>query len=256
MKVIIAKNYDEMSNAAADIIKDLVNSQPNCILGLATGSTPIGMYKKLIDYNSNKSVDFSKVTTFNLDEYLGLPGTHPQSYRYFMNNNFFNHININKNHTHVPNGIAEDINAECLSYDTKISEAGGIDLQVLGIGNNGHIGFNEPSDTLHVGTHVTKLKGDTITANSRFFCSIADVPSSAVTMGVGGIMKARQILLLASGSSKAEIICKLVNGKINTQIPASLIQIHSNVTVIIDEAAGALLIKKNRQLGCLLSWAE
>lgn len=255
MKVIIAKDYDEMSKAAADIIKDLVNSTPNCILGLATGSTPIGMYKKLIEYNNRKMVDFSKVTTFNLDEYLGLAGSHPQSYRYFMDDNFFNHININKNNTCVPNGTAENINEECTSYDRKISEAGGIDLQVLGIGNNGHIGFNEPSDTLHVGTHATKLKKDTIIANSRFFNCIEEVPTAAVTMGIGGIMKARQILLLASGNSKAEIISKLVNGKIDTQIPASLLQIHSNVIIIVDEAAGSLLPKKSN-IDCPLCKAQ
>ncbi|WP_163194321.1 glucosamine-6-phosphate deaminase [Clostridium thermarum] len=256
MKVIIAKNYAEMSKAAADIIRDLVNSKPNTVLGLATGSTPIGMYKQLIEYYREKSVDFSQVATFNLDEYLGLPGTHPQSYRYFMDNNFFNHINIKKHNTHVPSGIAQDIEAECLSYDKAIAEEGGIDLQVLGIGNNGHIGFNEPSDTLHVNTHVTRLKQDTIMANSRFFNSIEEVPTSAVTMGIGGIMKARQILLLASGPAKAEIISKLVNGKINTHIPASLIQVHPNVTVIIDEEAASLLLKKTNQIDCPLSWAE
>lgn len=255
MKVIIAKNYDEMSAAAAQIIKDLVNLKPNCILGLATGSTPVGMYKHLIEYNMNNQVDFSKVTTFNLDEYLGLHGSHPQSYRYFMDSNFFNHVNIDKSNTFVPNGIAENIDEECLSYDRRISEAGGIDLQVLGIGNNGHIGFNEPSDTLYVGTHAAKLKEDTIAANSRFFNSIEEVPTSALTMGVGGIMKARQIILLASGTAKAEIIGNLVNGKINTHIPASLLQIHSNVTVIVDEAAGAQLLKKSTEIDCPLCWA-
>lgn len=256
MKVIIAKDYYEMSKAAADITKDLLTSKPNSILGLATGSTPVGMYKKLIEYNKGNIINFSEVTTFNLDEYLGLAGTHPQSYRYFMDYNFFNHININKYNTYVPNGTTDNIDNECLSYDRRISEAGGIDLQVLGIGTNGHIGFNEPSDTLHVGTHATKLKQDTITANSRFFSSIEEVPIAAITMGIGGIMKAKKILLLASGEAKAEIICKLVNGKIDTHVPASLLQVHSNVTVIIDEAAGHLLLKKSNKTDSPLCWAQ
>lgn len=244
MKVIIANNYDEVSKIAANEIVDLVNSKPDCILGLATGSTPIGMYKELINYNKDKHVDFSKVKTFNLDEYLGLQGNHPESYRYFMDNNLFNHININKANTYVPSGISEDVQKECIDYDRKISEAGGIDLQVLGIGNNGHIGFNEPSTSLNIGTHVTELTQSTIEANSRFFSNINEVPTKAITMGLGSIMKSKSILLLANGISKADIISKLVDGKIDTLVPASLLQVHQNVTVIVDKLAGAFIMKK------------
>lgn len=244
MKVIIAENYEDVSRISAEIIAELVNSKPDCILGLATGSTPIGTYQKLIEYNKKKEVDFSKVTTFNLDEYLGLNGNHPQSYRYFMDNNLFNHININKARTFVPNGVAADIQRECEEYDMHIKEAGGIDLQVLGIGNNGHIGFNEPSDSLNIGTHVTELTPNTIEVNSRFFNNIDEVPTKAITMGLGSIMKSKHILLLASGSAKADIIAKLIDGKIDTLIPASLLQVHQNVTVVVDKAAGALLLDK------------
>lgn len=245
MNIIISKDYDEMSKIAADMLVDLVNSKPNCVLGFATGSTPIGMYKKLIEYNKEKIIDFSNVTTFNLDEYLGLSGSHPQSYRYFMDNNLFNHININKDKTHVPNGICTDFNKEGDKYDKKILKSGGIDLQILGIGNNGHIGFNEPSDQLIMGTHVSNLSENTIKANSRFFNSIDEVPTQAITMGLGSIMKAKRIILLANGDSKANIVEKIVNNKIDTQIPASLLQVHPNITIIVDRAAGKFILNKN-----------
>lgn len=241
MNIIIAKNYEEMSHLAGELIIDNINSNPNCILGFATGSTPLGLYKALINYCETDKVDFSHSTSFNLDEYLGLESNHPQSYRYFMDNNLFNHINIKKENTHVPNGMAENVEEECINYDNKIEASGGIDIQVLGVGNNGHIGFNEPSDALLVGTHVTELSQDTIEANSRFFNNIEEVPSKAITMGLGSIMKSKQIILLASGASKASIISRLVDGKIDTQLPASLLQVHQNVTLIVDEAAGSLL---------------
>jgi glucosamine-6-phosphate deaminase len=246
MNVLIADNYEEVSKISAEIIAELVRTKPNCVLGLATGSTPIGMYEKLIEFYKEKNVDFSKVTTFNLDEYLGLPGSHSQSYRFFMNNKLFNHINIDINNTFVPNGIANDIQEVCEKYDQMILDAGGIDLQVLGIGNNGHIGFNEPSDALNIGTHVTNLTKSTIEINSRFFNSINEVPTKAITMGLGSIMKAKHIVLIASGSSKADIIGKLVNGKIDTLIPASLLQVHQNVTVIVDKDAGARIINNSK----------
>ena len=239
MKVIITKNYDEMSEKGANLIVDTISAKPGCVLGLATGSTPIGMYQKLVNYYNQNKVDFSRVATFNLDEYKGLSGNHVQSYRYFMDNNLFNHININKTNTHVPDGTAENVEEECKKYDSIIFQSGGIDLQVLGIGNNGHIGFNEPSDTLTAGTHVTSLTIETIHANARFFQSIDEVPTEAITMGLGGIMKSRKILLLASGGSKANIIKELIDGKINTKIPASLLQVHPDVTIIVDEAAAA-----------------
>lgn len=241
MKVIIAKSYDEMSKIAAKEIAKLLYVKPDAVLGLATGSTPEGVYKELIDLNKLNRVDFSKVTSYNLDEYKGLKGNHPQSYRYFMDTKLFNHININKDRTHVPNGIAVDFEKECKEYDEAIENAGGIDLQLLGIGGNGHIGFNEPSDFLNLNTHVTDLTEDTIKANSRFFEHIDEVPTQAVTMGLGSIMKAKKIILLASGEKKAEIIAKLVEDKISTRVPASMLQVHPNVLVIVDEEAAALL---------------
>jgi glucosamine-6-phosphate deaminase len=244
MRIIIVKDYDELSKLAAEEIASLIKEKPNCVLGLATGSSPVGMYKELIQLNKEGRADFSKVTTINLDEYRGLAGENPQSYRYFMNTNLFNHINIDKNNTFVPNGMTEDITKECRSYDERIQRLGGIDLQVLGIGNNGHIGFNEPSDYLNLGTHLTDLSKDTIDANSRFFETIEEVPTQAITMGLGGIMRAKKVLLLANGEKKADIIGKLVEGKISTSIPASILQVHSNVLIIVDEAAGAHL-KKN-----------
>ena len=241
MRVIIAKNYEEMSKIAAKEIAKLLYVKPDAVLGLATGSTPEGVYKELVELNKQNKIDFSKATSFNLDEYRGLKGDHPQSYRYFMNSNLFDHVNIDKSKTRVPNGIAEDIEKECREYDEAIENAGGIDLQLLGIGRNGHIGFNEPSDYLNLNTHLTDLTEDTIKANSRFFDSIEEVPTEAVTMGLGSIMKAKKIILLASGEKKAEIIAKLVEDKISTRVPASMLQVHHNVLVIIDEEAASLL---------------
>jgi glucosamine-6-phosphate deaminase len=241
MELIIAKNYEEMSKIAAKEIAKLVYVKPDAILGLATGSTPEGVYKELIELNKESRIDFSKVTSFNLDEYKGLSGDHPQSYRYFMDTKLFNHINIDKANTHVLGGVTEDIEKECEEYDSAIEAAGGIDLQLLGIGGNGHIGFNEPSDYLNMNTHLTKLTEDTIEANSRFFNNIEEVPTEAITMGLGSIMKAKKIILLASGEKKAEIIAKLVQEKISTKIPASLLQVHPDVLVIVDQAAASRL---------------
>lgn len=243
MKIIVTKSYEEMSKLGAEEIVKLISFKSDCVLGLATGSTPQGMYKELISlYKANK-VDFSGVTSVNLDEYIGLKADNPQSYKYFMENNLFNHVNINKKNTFIPNGTAIDMEKECRLYDERIEELGGIDLQILGIGQNGHIGFNEPSDFLSLSTHVTNLSKDTIEANSRFFQSINDVPTQAITMGLGSIMKAKKILLLASGENKAEIISKLAEGIISTTVPASLLQVHRNVLIIVDEKAAALLKK-------------
>lgn len=241
MRVIIAKNYEEMSKIAAKEIAKLLYVKPEAVLGLATGSTPEGVYKELIELNKQNRADFSKVTSYNLDEYKGLKGDHPQSYRYFMNVNLFDHVNIDKNKTHVPKGISEDYEKDCKEYDEAIENAGGIDLQLLGIGRNGHIGFNEPSDFLNLNTHVTDLTEDTIKVNSRFFEHIDEVPTQAITMGLGSIMKSKKIILLASGEKKAEIISKLVEEKISTRIPASMLQVHPNVLVIVDEEAASLL---------------
>jgi glucosamine-6-phosphate deaminase len=241
MKVIVAKNYEEMSKIAAKEIAKLLYVKPEAVLGLATGSTPEGVYKELIELNKLNRADFSKVTSYNLDEYKGLKGDHQQSYRYFMDTNLFNHVNIDKSRTHVPSGITEDYDKECREYDEAIENAGGIDLQLLGIGTNGHIGFNEPSDFLNLNTHVTELTEDTIKANSRFFDSIEEVPTEAITMGLGSIMKAKKIILLASGLKKAEIIAKLVEDKISTRVPASMLQVHQNVLVVVDQEAGSML---------------
>ncbi|NLL29868.1 MAG: glucosamine-6-phosphate deaminase [Clostridiales bacterium] len=243
MKVIITKNYDELSKKAAEVIAETVKNKPNAVLGLATGSSPVGLYKELIKIYNEGKLDFSKVTTVNLDEYLGLSGEHPQSYRYFMNENLFNHVNIDKNNTYVPNGLAENAEEEGKRYDAKIDELGGTDLQLLGIGNNGHIAFNEPAEELVFGTHLTDLTEETIKANSRFFDSIEDVPTKAFSMGIGGIMKAKKILLVASGEDKAEAVKGMIEGNITTMLPGSLLQLHHDVTVIVDEAAGKLLRK-------------
>ncbi|MDR3595998.1 glucosamine-6-phosphate deaminase [Clostridium sp.] len=235
MELLVVKNYEEMSEVAAKIFKDIVNEKTNAILGLATGSTPIGLYKKLIEMNKNGEIDFSNVKTVNLDEYVGLGEEDTQSYRYFMNENLFNHINVDKTNTFVPNGLARDLNEEAKNYDKKIDELGGIDIQVLGIGGNGHIAFNEPNDFLIEGTHVTNLAQSTIEANSRFFDSKDEVPTRALSMGIGQIMKSKKILLLAKGKDKAEAVKGLLNGNITTHNPASVLQMHNDVIVIIDE---------------------
>ena len=242
MKLIIVENYEEISKLAAINIKDVIDKNPNAILGLATGSTPLGTYKELIKMNKANEIDFSKVTTVNLDEYIGLSEKDTQSYRYFMNENLFNNINIKKENTFIPNGLAKDIQEETNNYDKKIDELGGIDIQILGIGTNGHIAFNEPSDFLISGTHLTNLTQSTINANSRFFNSINEVPKTAITMGLGQIMKSKKILLLAHGENKAEVIKEVLSGKITTKNPATMLQMHKDVTVIIDKTIGSLII--------------
>lgn len=241
MKLIVVKNYDEMSKTAADIMAQQIKEKDNSILGLATGGTPEGMYKELIRMNKAGEVDFSKITTVNLDEYVGLAGDHEQSYRFFMNSHLFDHINIDKTRTFVPSGMAEDINEEGRNYDKMIDELGGTDIQLLGVGNNGHIAFNEPDSHLVAGTHLTGLTESTIQANSRYFDSIDEVPKTAITMGLGQIMKAKKILLVASGEGKAEAMKQLFSGNITTECPVTMLQMHRDVTVVIDEAAAALI---------------
>jgi glucosamine-6-phosphate deaminase len=242
MQIFIEKDYSAMSKKAAQIFADEIRKKPNLVLGLATGSTPIGTYEELIRMYNEEGLDFSQVVSFNLDEYYGLTPDDPQSYNYFMFKNFFNSINVQRDNIHIPDGRASDIENFCKEYDRKIESFGGIDLQLLGIGVNGHIGFNEPSDKLIVGTHLTDLTEDTIKANSRFFDSPDQVPTQAITMGIGSIMKAKKIVLLASGKSKAEIMAKLVNvDYITTEIPASLLKLHPDVTVIMDEEAASQL---------------
>ena len=235
MKVINVKTYEELSNKAASIIAAQVIMKPNCVLGLATGSSPVGAYKKLAELNKNGEIDFSAVTTVNLDEYVGLEGTHDQSYRYFMNDNLFNHINIDKANTYVPNGCAKDLKAEGEAYDKMIKDFGGIDLQLLGIGIDGHIGFNEPENVFTAATHEVVLDESTIDANSRFFESRDDVPKTAITMGMMSIMQAKKILLVANGAAKKEIVDKMINGPVDPMVPASILQLHPDVTIIFSE---------------------
>lgn len=235
MNYIIVKNYEELSRKAAYIIAAQVISKPNCVLGLATGSSPVGVYKKLSEYNQNGDIDFSNVTSFNLDEYVGLNADNDQSYRYFMNDNFFNHINIDKNNTFVPNGCADDLKAEGENYDKRIKEYGGIDLQLLGIGVDGHIGFNEPDEFFIKATHEVVLDESTIKANARFFENEDEVPKKAITMGMASIMNAKKILLVANGSAKKEILEKALFGPIDPKVPASILQLHKDLTVIFSE---------------------
>lgn len=241
MKTIICKNYDEISKVTSNLICNEINKKPDITLGLATGSSPIGTYKELINLYNEGKVDFSKVKTFNLDEYYNLSKSNKQSYDYFMKENFFNHINIDLNNTHIPNGLANDIETECKEYDLSILNNGGIDLQILGIGSNAHIAFNEPSNTFKVGTSLVNLTQSTIQANSRFFEKIEDVPTQAISMGIGSIFKAKKIILIASGKSKADAIYKTLNEDINPQVPSSILQLHNDVTFILDEDSASML---------------
>ncbi len=232
MKIYRVKNYEAMSRQAANFISAQITLKPDTVLGLATGSTPIGTYKQLIEKTKAGDLDFAKVRTVNLDEYCGLDGSHEQSYRYFMNSNLFNHINIDLANTNVPNGLAADLQSECERYDKLIESFGGIDLQLLGIGHNGHIGFNEPSDAFVKETNVVDLRQSTIDANSRFFASADEVPKKAITMGMKSIMAARRILLVVSGEDKRDILDRALNGPVTPQVPASVLQLHTDVTVI------------------------
>ncbi len=241
LDIRIFENYEEISKEAAQMIKETVDKKKDAVLGLATGSTPIGLYKELIRLNQANEIDFSDVKTVNLDEYIGLDGDHDQSYRTFMNEQLFNHINIDKKNTHVPNGVSEDPDQTSAQYDELLRELGSADIQVLGIGANGHIAFNEPNETLNINTHVTDLLDSTIEANARFFDSKDEVPKQAITMGIGSIMTAKKIILLASGSNKAAVIKQLGDEFVTTQNPATLLKLHPNVIVLVDKEAGAQL---------------
>lgn len=235
MKIVNVKNYQQLSRKAANIISAQIILKPDCVLGLATGSSPVGTYKQLIEWYNKGDIDFSEVTSVNLDEYVGLCESDEQSYRRFMQENLFDHVNIKRENTFVPNGLAEDLAGECAAYDARIRRLGGIDLQLLGIGFDGHIGFNEPSHVFDKETHVVDLHESTIRANSRFFASEADVPRQAISMGMGSIMQARKILLIANGPGKKEILNKALYGPVTPQLPASLLQLHNDVTVIFSE---------------------
>lgn len=241
MEVIITRNYDEMSRLAADLIARQLLRKPNSVLGLATGSTPIGLYKELIRRHREEGLDFSQVITFNLDEYLSLPPTHPQSYRYFMDEHLFRHINIPPGNIHVPYGHAESVMEFCDWYEDQIKRSGGIDIQILGIGGDGHIAFNEPGSSLGSRTRLKTLTEETIRDNARFFASMDEVPRFAITMGVGTILEARKIILLASGAKKAAIVAEAIEGPITSQVTASALQLHRDVVVILDEEAGSKL---------------
>ena len=235
MKFITVDTYEKLSRQAANIISAQVIMKPDSVLGLATGSSPVGIYRQLIDWYKKGDIDFSEVTSVNLDEYVGLTGTDPQSYRYFMQENFFNHVNIRRENTYVPNGVASDLDRECAEYDARITRFGGIDLQLLGIGLDGHIGFNEPGDCFVKNTHVVDLHESTIQANARFFNSEDEVPKQAVTMGMVSIMQAKKILLIANGQAKKEVLEKAFFGPITPSIPASILQLHPDITVVFSE---------------------
>lgn len=229
MKFVKFDSYEEMSAYIAKEFSDTINSKKNCVLGLATGSTPVGAYEKLAEMYNEGKVDFSGVTTFNLDEYYGLAPDNDQSYRYFMEKHLFSKVNVKKENINIPSGLATDVEKHCAEYDAKIESMGGIDLQILGIGENGHIAFNEPDDKLYSGTHLTGLTQSTIDANSRFFEKKEDVPTKALTMGMGSILKAKKIIIAANGKSKKAAIEAVRSGMITTACPATLLNVHPNV---------------------------
>ena len=241
MEVVICADYEELSAAAAGVVAGVIRGKPDAVLGLATGSTPLGLYEELVRMHAEEGLDFSQVTTFNLDEYVGLAGEHEQSYRHFMNENLFEHVNVPLERTHVPSGTAEDYCVHCRQYEQLIEQAGGIDVQVLGIGSDGHIAFNEPGTSLASRTHVTTLTEQTIRDNARFFQKKQDVPIYAVTMGVGTILEARKLLLLATGAGKADAVAAAVEGPVTSMCTASSLQLHPDAAVFLDEGAAGNL---------------
>ena len=237
MDIIRARDYEDMSLKAAGIVADLIRKKPDAVLGLATGSSPIGLYKALIDMYQMGELDMSGVTTANLDEYVGLSPDNEQSYRYFMDHYLFDHVNIDKARTFVPDGMAEDADAECRRYEALLSKIGERDLQLLGLGLDGHIGFNEPSKAFSDVTCCVELDQSTIEANKRFFSSAEEVPGKAYTMGIGTIMRAKKILMVVNGEAKADILEKVIRGPVCPGVPASILRFHRDVTIVADEAA-------------------
>ena len=237
MKIYKAKDYKDMSRKAANIISAQVIMKPNCVLGLATGSTPIGTYDQLVEWYNKGDLDFSEVTTVNLDEYKGLPRTNDQSYYYFMHQHLFDRVNIDPERTNVPNGMEPDAEKECGRYEELIRSLGGVDLQLLGLGHNGHIGFNEPGEAFEKETHCVDLTESTIEANKRFFASADDVPKQAYTMGIKTLMQAKKILIVVNGENKADIVERAFFGPVTPEVPASILQLHNDVTLVGDEAA-------------------
>ena len=244
MRIYCEKDYNAMSRRAAAIIAAQVVSKPDCVLGLATGSTPIGAYQQLVKWHQQGDLSFHEVRSVNLDEYVGLAPTHDQSYRWFMQHNLFDHVDILPENTNVPSGLAEDAAAECARYEAVVKSLGYADLQLLGLGRNGHIGFNEPCDVFEKGTHVVTLTEETRRSNARFFTSIDEVPTHALTMGIGGIMSAKKVLLLASGEAKAKALYDSCFGPVTPGVPASVLQLHNDVVIIADEAALAMIREK------------
>jgi glucosamine-6-phosphate deaminase len=245
MEVVIKRDYDQMSKAAAQIVVDVLNTKPNAVLGMATGSTPLGLYQELVRQHKAGLVDFSRVTTFNLDEYVGLPPNHAQSYHYFMHEHFFQHVNIPRHNINIPSGTTSNYPAFCQWYEGRIAECGGIDLQILGIGSDGHIAFNEPGSSLSSRTRLKTLSKMTIDDNARFFERREDVPVYAITMGVGTILDARALVLVASGKTKAKAIAQAVEGPITSMVTASAIQMHRDAAVIVDEQAATGLTMRD-----------
>ena len=245
MEVLIYPTYEEMSAAAAREVANVMNTKPNAVLGLATGATPLALYKELVRMHKSHGLDFSQVTTFNLDEYVGLPADHEQSYHYFMRENLFKHINIPIQNIHIPSGTTRNHIAFCEWYENRISECGGIDLQILGIGSDGHIAFNEPGSSLGSRTRIKTLAEQTIEDNARFFKKREDVPIYAITMGVGTVLEARRLLLVANGASKAEAVAAAIEGPVTSMITASALQLHADSMIFLDEeAAGQLKMRK------------
>ena len=247
MLVVVKKDYEDMSKEAAKVASELIYEKPNCVLGLATGCTPLGQYKELIRMHKEEGLDFSKVTTFNLDEYISLPPSHEQSYHYFMRENLFKHINMDERYIHIPNGMVEvndinRINRYCEWYEEEMTKAGGIDMQILGIGANGHIGFNEPGSSLGSRTRIKTLTKSTLDDNARFFHGdVNQIPQYAITMGIGTIMDAHWIVLLASGKNKAKAVKDTVEGPVCARVPASILQMHRKSILIVDEDAASML---------------
>jgi glucosamine-6-phosphate deaminase len=241
MEVVVKQSYEEMSKVAAQMVAEVLNTKPNAVLGMATGSTPLGLYQELVRMYERGELDFSRVVTFNLDEYVGLPGNHPQSYGYFMQENFFKHVNVQPQNINVPSGTTSNYPAFCDWYEKRIAECGGIDVQILGIGSDGHIAFNEPTSSLSSRTRLKTLSKQTIDDNARFFERRDDVPIYAITMGVGTILEAREIILLANGANKADAIAAAVEGPVTSMITASALQMHPSTRVYVDEPAASKL---------------
>ena len=241
MKLLLVEGYQEMSKVAAQLFAQEVKRKPDLVLGLATGGTPVGMYEELIRMHRTEGLSFSQATSFNLDEYVGLDAQHPQSYRTYMQEHLFAQIDMAAERTNIPRGDAQDLERECARYEQAIAEAGGIDIQVLGIGTNGHIGFNEPGSSASSKTRVVQLTPSTIEANARFFESVEEVPTQAVSMGIATILGAKKIVLLASGEAKAQAVRDMLEGEMTPDVPASLLQMHDDVTVIVDAPAASLL---------------